>query len=91
MACDEGNTHLATDLDRFLADLCIQWGFCNGLSGARLTRDHPVLTGEDFATAVLAAERMHPETEIAWRRKIARRFTDRYGDAVSSQNFRGDR
>ena len=76
---------LAEDLELLLGDLCVKWGFCNRLSGEDLVRDHQPLTGEDFARSILTAEGMNPEYEIAWLRQIKQRFTDRYGDTVSTR------
>jgi hypothetical protein len=74
---------LSRDLDLLLADVCSKFGFCNRLTGEELLRTHPVLTGDIFAVAVLQAEKMVPEPEKHWRRRIARLFTDRLGDRVS--------
>ena len=86
-------THdLARDFDLLLRDLCEKGGFCsNRFTGAMLVRDHPVLTGDVFATLILEAEGMKPGLEKHLRREIERRFTDRYGESVSESAFVADR
>jgi hypothetical protein len=78
---------LAGDLDILLGDLCLIWGFCNSLSGATLVQDHPCLTGEVFATAVLRAEGWSLGHHGEWQGRIMKVFRDRYGQAVSLADF----
>jgi hypothetical protein len=78
---------LAGDLDILLGDLCVIWGFCNRLSGAKLVRDHPCLTGDLFATAVLTAEGWTAGHHGDWHGRIMRIFCHRYGRAVSQADF----
>lgn len=78
---------LSEDLDILLGDLCVHWGFCNGLSGATLMARHESLSSDVFATAVLTAEGMSPDLELEWHRKLRRLFSDRYGSAVSAQTY----
>ena len=75
---------LAADLEMLLADLCIQWGFCNRLNGADLLDPNGILTAEAFAERVLTAEGMQAASEIKWRRAMKRAFTERYGRAEVS-------
>jgi len=62
-----------------LDELCAEWGFCNRLSSADILCDHPHLSGDLFAAAVLTAEGMDPALEKQWFRRISQRFTDRFG------------
>lgn len=66
------------DLQPFLDALCVEWGFCR-LRVEGLLEDGKSLTSPAFARAVLLAEGMDPDAEIAWMRKLKRRFSDRYG------------
>jgi hypothetical protein len=81
------SANLVEDLNILLGDLCTQWGFCNQLGGDELVRDYQIVTADDFAQAVLRAEGMNPEYELAWRRKMKRLFINRYGQSVSVGNF----
>jgi hypothetical protein len=78
---------LAGDLEILLGDLCVIWGFCNRLSGASLVQDHPRLTGDLFATAVLRAEGWTSDHHGDWHGRIKRVFCDRYGQSVSQSGF----
>ena len=69
----------AVSLQRLLDDLCREWGFCARLRAADLLRPDAVLGAGDFAGVVLRAEGMDPETEKRWVRRIADRFTERFG------------
>ena len=64
----------------------MEWGFCNELTASDLLDKSNRLQAEDFAEAVLAAEGMAPEYEVKWRRAIARRFIDRYGQSVAQES-----
>jgi hypothetical protein len=74
---------LLKDLDLLLGDLCKEWGFCNRLSAADLIADGTVLSDTEFAYAVLRAEKMKPEYEPNWVRRIRERFMTRYGSSIS--------
>ena len=78
---------LMEDLDILLGDLCIIWGFCNGLTGWELTHSGEIVTAETFANAVLAAEELNPTETAAWLPKIMGVFLDRYGATVSEAAF----
>ena len=78
---------LADDLDILLGELCVQWGFCNGLSAEDLLSEHHEVTSDAFAIAVLAAEGMDTQIEIEWLGKLKRLFADRYGGAASAQTY----
>ncbi len=78
---------LADDLDILLGDLCIIWGFCNGLTGWELTHAGASITAESFAKAVVAAESLDHATAEAWLPRLAEVFVARYGDAISAQDF----
>jgi len=79
---------LMEDLDILLGDLCVIWGFCNGLTGWELTQDGETITSENFARAVLLAEGLQPHESEAWFPKIMNVFADRYGETVSESSFR---
>jgi hypothetical protein len=74
---------LLRDLDLLLGDLCREWGFCNRLSAADLVAAVNVLSDIDFAHAVLRAEKMDPESESKWARRIQGRFDARFGSSIS--------
>jgi hypothetical protein len=74
---------LLDDLDRLLEELCVQWGFCNQLTAADLVSACVPLSGDDFANAVLEAEKMNPEYEPQWVRRIRERFAARFGPSIS--------
>jgi hypothetical protein len=85
---------LMEDIDILLGDLCVIWGFCNGLTGWELTQGGDTITADDFARAVLAAEQENPSEGIdlaaasAWYPKIKDVFEERYGPSVSPRTFR---
>lgn len=78
---------LMEDLDILLGDLCVIWGFCNGLTGWELAHEGKLITSESFANAVLTAEGLQPHENKAWFPKIKSAFADRYGEAVSDADF----
>ena len=78
---------LMEDLDILLGDLCIIWGFCNGLTGWELTHDGKDITAEGFAKAVFFAEGMNLDSETLWLPKIMAVFFDRYGKTTSEVAF----
>jgi hypothetical protein len=77
---------LLSDLDRLLADLCREWGFCSRLSAADLVAAGSVLNDVEFAHAVLRAEKMHSEYELTWVRRIRKKFSARFGSSISLGN-----
>ena len=79
---------LMEDLDVLLGDLCVIWGFCNGLTGWELLSSGMAVTAEHFADAVLEAEGLQPHEKLAWSPKIKDVFTTRYGEAVSDASFK---
>ena len=78
---------LIDDLDLLITDLCVQWGFCNHLRAGDLVQSDAPLTAEAFACAVLDAEGMNAEFEPGWRRRIRKKFTERYGSSVSRESY----
>ncbi len=78
--------NLADDLDILLGDLCLRFGFCNQLTGSDLATDG-VLLPERFADAVLVAEGMNPDIEVAWRRRFKAVFVVRYGRSADPDRF----
>ena len=74
---------LLNDLDLLLGDLCKEWGFCNRLSAVDLVPDGTALSDTEFAYAVLRAEKMKPEYEPNWVRRIWEKFVARYGPSIS--------
>ena len=78
---------LAEDLDAFLSQLCLEWGFCSARAGDLLAANRKEISADDFTKAVLTAEGMNPEYEVEWRRRIRNRFVDRYGATISAERF----
>jgi hypothetical protein len=78
---------LEGDLDILLSDLCVIWGFCNGLTGWELAHEGKTITADDFARAVVALEEMKPHEIAAWLPKISAAFVERYGARVSKAEF----
>jgi hypothetical protein len=78
---------LAADLDILLGDLCIIWGFCNGLTGWELTHEGNAVTADHFAQAVISAEDLKPHDATAWLPKLRDVFVERYGETVSEAGF----
>jgi hypothetical protein len=74
-------TDLSEDLDLLLRDLCIQWGFCNRLTGEALISQTGQLTASSFAVAVLAAEGMNPGHQRKWLLKIEAKFIEHFGQS----------
>jgi hypothetical protein len=81
------NADLIEDLNLLLDDFCMQWGFCNRLRAEDVVQPGKVLTGEEFACAVLEAEGMNAEFELGWRRRMRDKFTERYGPEVSLETY----
>jgi hypothetical protein len=81
------NQSLVEDLDILLADLCVIWGFCNGLTGWELAHDRQLISAENFAQAVLSAEGLNAADANAWFPKIKDAFAERYGESVSESTF----
>jgi hypothetical protein len=77
---------LEEDLNILIGDLCVLCGYCNDLNGAKLVRDHTVLTDDDFARAVLTAEGMNPDTASDYK-MIRNRFRIRYGSSVTKRDY----
>jgi hypothetical protein len=77
---------LEEDLNILIGDLCVLCGYCNDLSGAKLVQDHPVLTDDSFARAVLIAEGHNPETSPHFK-MIRNRFRIRYGSSISKRDY----
>lgn len=62
-----------------LGELCVEWGFCLPPASHDRIVASRAITADEFAVAVLAWEGLDPEHEVAWRRKLRRRFIDRFG------------
>jgi len=78
---------LEEDLDILLADLCVIWGFCGGLTGWELAHEGGTITAESFTRAVVEAEELKPHETVAWLPKISAAFVERYGAQVSKAAF----
>lgn len=78
---------LAKDLDAFLNQLCLEWGFCSARAGDLLAANRKEISADAFTKTVLTAEGMNPEYEVEWRRRIRARFVERFGEAISTENF----
>jgi hypothetical protein len=79
--------NLKADLDIFLRELCVRWGFCNELSGEDLLRRNPTLTSVEFANAILSAEGMKAD-QSDWHQSIEQLFMGRYGKFISETAFK---
>jgi hypothetical protein len=86
---EERRDTLEEDLNILIGDLCVLCGYCNDLSGAKLVQDHPVLTDDAFACAVLIAEGLNPETSPD-HKMIRNRFRMRYGSSISKRDYKGN-
>ncbi len=83
-------SNLKRDLDVFMGDLCVGWGFCNyTLHGRNLIAEGGgTVDAEAFAKAILHAEGMTPEYEPGWMRALKHAFIERYGNhEVSVEGF----
>ena len=80
-------SRLETHLRFLLIDLCTDWGFCIPRSDSDRIANTQQITAEEFAAAVLTAEGMTPEYEKTWRRRIERRFIERFGASASAADF----
>lgn len=78
---------LDEDLDILLGDLCIIWGFCNGLTGWELAHKGNIITANSFAQAVISAEGLNASEANAWLPRLWEVFTARYGDEVTEKGF----
>ncbi len=78
---------LSEDIDQLLAELCVEWGFCNQLTASVLLGKCNRVHAADFAEAVLVAEGMNPESEAKCFRAIACEFTKRYGELATPENY----
>jgi hypothetical protein len=77
---------LEADLNAVLYYLCADWGYCDtGLSGADFIGQE--FTADQITCRIMKAEGMNPESDIKHRRNLRRFFKDRYGDAISAQNY----
>jgi hypothetical protein len=54
-------------------------GFCSHLTAKELVTAGKALTGTEFAQAVLRAEKMNPDYEPTWTRRIREEFSARFG------------
>jgi len=78
---------LIEDFDILLGDMCVIWGFCNGLTGWELAHAGGTITAESFTHAVLDAEDLPSHEAEAWHPKIMEKFVERYGAQVSAEGF----
>lgn len=76
---------LEQELDAFLDNLCVKYGFCNQLTGEILLADRPVLTDTRFVKLVLEYEELPASKE--WSRKLSRLFQNKFGYHVDSETF----
>jgi hypothetical protein len=79
----EARKETLSDIDRFLKQLCIEWGFCSQLTALELTIGLKALDAGLFADAVLRAERMVPADEEAWKHRLESKFIEQYGQFVA--------
>jgi hypothetical protein len=71
---------LENDLEKFLNELCIDWGFCLPSDKRRRIADRKDWDAREFALEILRTEGFdHPEYEIEWVRRLSARFKKRFG------------
>lgn len=76
------------ELNYFLYDLCVTWGFCIDPSARATIAKAERYTAITFAEDVIRAEGMNPEHESKCVKKIAGLFRLRFGeDAIDIHNF----
>ena len=78
---------LEADLDILLKDLCENWDFCAGVTGAQLLSSGKPLTSKRFTEAVILAEGMVLAEETNWIRRIKRKFVQRYGHEITPRSW----
>jgi len=79
---------LEQDLNILLEQLCADWDFCAGVTGADLLKDKKKpLTSKTFTDTVILAEGMKLEDAHQWQRRIKRKFVQRYGHEVSVKSW----
>ena len=77
---------LEKEILRFLDELCIDWGFCIPRKDAESMSKKRSYSADQFAYDLLLAEGFIPENEVEWRRRIRRRFTEKFGcEALTSE------
>lgn len=81
------SSDLETDLDLFLRDLCVEWGFCNDLAAEDLLANGEI-DADRFARAVLTAEGFDADAEARWHSRITATFVERYGQAALAGLYR---
>jgi hypothetical protein len=72
-------TNFQETLRGFLEELCVNWGFCIPREEADRIARLEQLTADKFANELLLAEGFIPEYELEWRRRIRRRFIEKFG------------
>ncbi len=76
------------ELEYFLYDLCVQWGFCIPPVSAEHICKMTDLSAEIFAESVLEAEGQNPQYEGKYVQRIASKFRERFGqDRISTETF----
>lgn len=74
------------ELNYFLHDLCVNWGFCIPSEDWERISKSEFLTANEFAIEILKAEKMEDHSE--WENNIIDRFKERFGsDFIDSKNF----
>lgn len=71
---------MSKKIEYLLNDLCVDWGFCIPPDDQRRIIEARSWEADDFSCQVLNAERMNPEYEKQWRKKIRSRFIEYLGD-----------
>ncbi len=76
------------ELKYLLADLCVIWGFCIPSEDIEEISTAEYYYADNFAKDVVESDGMNPESEIKWVKRIAKRFTERFGsDEIDVSTF----
>lgn len=85
---DKETPAMERELNYFLYDLCVNWGFCIPPDSAEKISKKQHWMAREFAAAVVLAEGMNPEYDYSWVKKISNRFRERFGaEEISHQSF----
>jgi hypothetical protein len=68
----------ATRVDRLLAELCVELGFCLPPEDRERLRDSPPSTIDDFTDAVFIAEGMDPLVHPQLRKQVKERVAEHF-------------
>jgi len=84
----EDTPPMERELNYFLYDLCVKWGFCIPPEEHNEISKSEYYNAEDFACDVIEAEGMNAEHESKWVKKISNKFRERFGtNEIDSSTF----